>query len=649
MTAEPIRRLPYLEWENDLAWMERQRGKRWEHLLRTERAHYHNLTSPPAIQRLHATMKDELTHAQHYLRVAGFHASGLSITVTPDGFEWSHPTKKRTHKADDLDVTPDAIWWITDTDDPYVQDLRCEDHKGHAKWHRRGVAEIAVIPPHAYYLRTSKDGMRTAGLYACDALTGRNERLLYEEKNEERSLSLLRAADRTLYLVSEDPTARQLYHINGRARLVYPHTYDQIPLAVDAALLRTRNGPWKTHGAGLKDWILPDADEGDILWASAPSRHLITLNEGAETLWYLPPHRPPQILLRLRAGSFTPSPWDAWEGRQDQRWIVHSPDRPPYLLYAIGDQTTADPPPPSRAITQPLAVHRHHATSEDGTTVPYVIVHRPSTRPRALLVYVYGAYGLNTPIGWPPAQWWPLLRRGWAIAYALVRGGGDVNDAWADQARREYRSRTIEDTEAIIRAAQARLRLRPAQTALYGRSAGGVAVGAVVARWPNGELVHTAFTEVPYLDLLRTTTNPALPLTVGEYHEFGDPIRRLVDFRALLRLSPINALPAEGAPGVRVLARVGLLDRQVFPYESFKWIQRLRGATTSPVRERAKGTRKLRASSTSARNKYIAAERQEEHVYRSKVFPNFRALDLAVLQNWTVTPTATPETLQTLA
>jgi prolyl oligopeptidase PreP (S9A serine peptidase family) len=135
-------------------------------------------------------------------------------------------------------------------------------------------------------------------------------------------------------------------------------------------------------------------------------------------------------------------------------------------------------------------------------------------------------------------------------------------------------------------------------------------------------MAGAAFTEVPYVDVLRTSTNPQLPLTVGEYKEFGNPSKRIVNLNTLLRVSPVNALPAEGAPGVFVLTRVGLEDRQVFAYESFKWVQRLRGsAATSHLEEDAKG-------------KFIAWERKEEHVYRPSVYPHFRGLDLAVLDAW---------------
>jgi oligopeptidase B len=235
-------------------------------------------------------------------------------------------------------------------------------------------------------------------------------------------------------------------------------------------------------------------------------------------------------------------------------------------------------------------------------------------------VYVYGAYGSTTPINWPYQNWYPLLKRGWAIVFALVRGGGDNNAAWADAARRDRRHITVDDFESVIWAAQEKYRLGPDKTVIYGRSAGGVPVGAMVSRYPNGQLMGAAFTEVPYVDVLRTSSNPSLPLTKGEYQEFGNPKEKILNFRELLSVSPINTLPMDGAPGVFVLSHVGLLDKQVYAYESFKWIQRLRGAV-SEREDQPKG-------------KYLTFERHEAHVYQPKRMPHLRGVDLAILEAW---------------
>ena len=87
-----------------------------------------------------------------------------------------------------------------------------------------------------------------------------------------------------------------------------------------------------------------------------------------------------------------------------------------------------------------------------------------------------------------------------------------------------------------------------------------------------------AYTEVPFVDVLRTTSTPSLPLTILEYNEFGNPLDNSRDMKTIRELSPVDALPAEGAPGVFVIARTSLNDREVLPNETVKWIRRLRGS-----------------------------------------------------------------------
>ena len=90
-------------------------------------------------------------------------------------------------------------------------------------------------------------------------------------------------------------------------------------------------------------------------------------------------------------------------------------------------------------------------------------------------------------------NWYPLLKRKWAIVFAMVRGGGDIDAAWAEMARRNNRHLSVDDFESVIRDSKKKLKLGPDKTVIYGRSAGGLPVGAIVSRYPNGELVGAAF------------------------------------------------------------------------------------------------------------------------------------------------------------
>jgi oligopeptidase B len=83
------------------------------------------------------------------------------------------------------------------------------------------------------------------------------------------------------------------------------------------------------------------------------------------------------------------------------------------------------------------------------------------------------------------------------------------------------------------------------------------------------------YTEVPYVDILRTTTNPKLPLTEMEYNEFGNPSNSIYEFQEILKLSPVDSL--NKPPDIFVLVRTSENDSQVYTYESLKWIDALRG------------------------------------------------------------------------
>jgi oligopeptidase B len=229
------------------------------------------------------------------------------------------------------------------------------------------------------------------------------------------------------------------------------------------------------------------------------------------------------------------------------------------------------------------------------------------------MVCGYGSYGISYHLN--TVRWKTYLEHGWAVALAFIRGGGDDTEAWADAGRREGKLGGIEDFEACIVAAQKMTGLTAKNTCIHGRSAGGYLVGACTSRHPDGNLFRAVYTEVPYVDVLRTASLPELPLTQVEYNEVGNPRSNIYDFEYLLGLSPIDTLGENGAPGVFVLSRAGTADRQVFAYEPVKWIQKLRGSTV--------GEKKLL---------YIAGG--EGHFSRGDAVSLERGEDFAILQDF---------------
>lgn len=627
MTAEEIRDLGYITWRDPHAWMERMKGKRWEALIQKEKHHFHKLSSQQHVSRLANEMEDEITNVRQYMNLSGFRLGNgaIELSITPKSrMEWRWAWDKKSIPAEDIVVEGNIVWYIDTDTTHYTNQLYCQTADGKTLWKKKSVStEVAVIGSKCYYIKIT-GYYEFSELCVCDALTGKNENMLYREKNDERYISLLKGNNHSLYLTSSDPLTTSTYRIQGEElRPIYPKSTEQWPLGdfeEECVLTRaTKSSEWQVHGAPVNTWKLP---EGDLDWINPQTGHVITMNEGGQILWFCMPHKPARPLLKLKVGSIDPNIWSLWENQVSQMFIIRCPTRTPFVINVIQHRMetientyTIEKP----MNLKPLEVHRFHTPSSDNTQIPYVIIYEKGIKPKALFVYVYGAYGSTTPIDWPYQTWYPLLSRGWAIAYALVRGGGDVDAAWADAARMENRHLSVDDFEAVIRAAQQKVRCPSEKTVIYGRSAGGLPVGAMVSRYPKGELMGAAFTEVPYVDVLRTSSNPDLPLTTGEYKEFGNPMANILHFKELMSVSPINTVPEQGAPGVFVMSHVGLLDKQVYAYESFKWIQKLRGQG---------------CPADDPQMKYVTFERNEAHQYRFKSAPRFRAVDFAILDTW---------------
>jgi oligopeptidase B len=168
----------------------------------------------------------------------------------------------------------------------------------------------------------------------------------------------------------------------------------------------------------------------------------------------------------------------------------------------------------------------------------------------------------------------------------MIPGSGDHDTKWVEAGQRKNRLYAIEQFHDSIKSLQEELGFPKGKTALYGRSAGGLIVSSVAIRYPD--LVGALYLESPYVDILRTITNPDLPLTTLETSEFGS-LEDPANIITTAEWSPMEHIPKKGIPGLFVIARTDLNDLEVFPYEVIKFIQRIRG---SPL-GKEKGEKKL--------------------------------------------------------
>jgi oligopeptidase B len=219
------------------------------------------------------------------------------------------------------------------------------------------------------------------------------------------------------------------------------------------------------------------------------------------------------------------------------------------------------------------ASERIHATAPDGVAVPISIVYRKDKRETGknpLYIYGYGSYGYSLPLGFNSNRL-SLLDRGVVMAYAHIRGGGELGKPWHDAGKMLVKRNTFTDFIAAVEHLTASGYGDRKRVAIEGGSAGGLLMGAVVNMRP--ELFRAVVSHVPFVDVMNTMLDPSLPLTVPEYEEWGDPEQEEY-FRYMLSYSPYDNLKPAAYPAM--LVKTALHDSQVMYWEPAKYVARLR-------------------------------------------------------------------------
>ena len=218
-------------------------------------------------------------------------------------------------------------------------------------------------------------------------------------------------------------------------------------------------------------------------------------------------------------------------------------------------------------------VERMWATAEDGVEIPMAIVYKKELKKdgsNPALIYSYGSYGISSDVYFSTA-YYSLIDRGFIFAIAQIRGGSDMGEQWYEDGKLLKKKNTFTD---FIVCSEKLIQDKYTSTdklAAMGGSAGGLLMGAVANMRPD--LYHTIVAQVPFVDVITTMFDESLPLTTGEYEEWGNPNEEEY-YNYIKSYSPYDNVKEQDYPNILITG--GINDSQVLFHEPAKWTAKLR-------------------------------------------------------------------------
>ncbi|TRX22204.1 S9 family peptidase [Flavobacterium franklandianum] len=217
------------------------------------------------------------------------------------------------------------------------------------------------------------------------------------------------------------------------------------------------------------------------------------------------------------------------------------------------------------------------ATAKDGIKIPISMVYRKGLNKdgkNPLLLYAYGSYGHSMDATFSSTRL-TLLDRGFIFAIAHIRGGEDLGRQWYEDGKLLKKKNTFTDFIDCSKFVIEQKYTSPEHLYAEGGSAGGLLMGAIVNLAP--ELYHGIIAQVPFVDVITTMLDESIPLTTGEYDEWGNPnVKKYYNYMA--SYSPYDNVKEQKHPNMYV--STGLHDSQVQYWEPAKWVAKLRSIKT---------------------------------------------------------------------
>ena len=519
--ASEIRNLGYIAWKNNLSWLEGQRGVKWDSLIKKENTQFQEALKNTKVHKFNESSSDGLTW------------KGYKITSDP--FSPEQTWSKGSFNCECWDADVSETMFVAAVQDPRGYErftVKIYNSKStHLKTIEQAGPTVAILNNTVWFLGSEKD-LRYNSVKSWSPTSGIKTH--YSSDNLEENLEIRRGEDGSVYVIRSDFVKTSFCLIPS-----FDHWLDEPHLQ---SCIVSDN---------LK---LSGIEKSDIIEAlSFKAGWLVTRSRGIRTLWKIDKDIKPITYI-----------WGDVSYDPRRPFILNISDIR-YDSYEIHlPKWTLNNPTPHRF---PCSYHEH--------PLPAFVVHPEDYQSaKGILIIAYGAYGTPTHVGSLISRWKLLLDKGWIVCSVMVPGSGDHDLKWVRDGQRLNRIESINAFKESIEALKEEYGFDASRVALYGRSAGGLLVTSVCIKNPG--LVGALYLESPYVDVLRTITNPGLPLTTLETKEFGS-IESSTNVIATASWSPIEHIPVGGIPELFVLARTDTADLEVFPYEVLKFIKRIRG------------------------------------------------------------------------
>ena len=392
--------------------------------------------------------------------------------------------------------------------------------------------------------------------------------------NETSEVRLVSAADPTGEQILVKPRKKGVeYDVDVRGETVWVHTNDEHVNFRLATAPLDNPGEWTTRIAGSDEFYLTGFDlfkDFFVTEGRLEGLDQIQLRSYVEPALVKP--------IAFMEPSFSAGLSDNPEYDTDRLRLSYTSMVTPNSVYdyvvdtaeleLLKQQEIPSGYDPDLYVTERLTIR-----ARDGAMVPVSVVRRKDrpAEPGPLHLYAYGAYGYAIPPGFSTTRL-SLVDRGYAYAIAHIRGGDDLGRNWYLGGKLNERTNTFTDFVDVAKGLVAEGYTAPGMISISGGSAGGELMGVVANTDPD--LWGAVVAHVPFVDVLSTMLDKDLPLTPGEWPEWGNPIESKQAFAYMLSYSPYDQVTAQDYPPMLVTA--GLNDPRVTYWEPAKWVAKLR-------------------------------------------------------------------------